>query len=303
MESPVNKQLLPIAAVFALLDFQANNPELYENKTDGNQDDDNTIDAKVDANTITRWAVRDDGRMIVATTSDAFPDFDKTTERLEGINIGKNLNGDDVFLATIQDSGKQIDFDTVAGNMYAELEAKSFKLVLPEPGSHFGTSAHADKSFTNIGLIYVLDKDGKLKEAMLIKGMKKAFLAGAFDGKITVAIETDNRFGILDAMMFVDRARNGAQLVQDAEGKAKEEGETLTRAELDEMMSVMAVKNGKVAYYDEDGNQLEKTDEQGADIIKFPGVDSRGQQTLAQRVKVTRTGETSGTVERIAVGQ
>lgn len=283
----------PIAVIFALIDFQAKNPELYENKDDDDQYDDND-NAKVDANTITRWSVRDNGMTIVATTADAFPVSDKTTERLEVINVGQNLTGDTVFLATVQDSGKNLDIEN------SEYEAKCFNAVLPEPGSHFGTSAHADDSFTTIGLIYVLDKDGKLKEWLLIRDMTKAFVAGSFDGKVTVAIETTDRFAIVDAMTFVDRVRNGATLVLDTEGKEKADGERLTRAELDDDKSVMAVQNGNIKYYDQDGNKLDREDEVKDNVVTFPGVDQRGQQVATKRVVVTKTGGDRGTIERAA---
>lgn len=296
----LNYLFQPVAVIFLVLDFQAKNPELYNDKNDGEQGNTNTIDMTIDANTITRWAMRDDGKMIVATTPDAFPNYDKTTERVEVINLGKNLDGDDVFLATIQDSGKQLDFSTADGRKNAELEAKSFKLVLPEPGSHFGTTAHADNSFSTMGLIYVLDKDGKLKEHILVPDMKKAFSAGEFGGMATVAIETADRVGIVDAMTFVDRVRNDALLLSNEEGKAKEDGETLTRAELDDDKPVMAVKNGNIKYYGANGNRLEKENDAKADVINFPGVNRRGKQTASRRVMVTKTSETSGTIERFA---
>lgn len=288
MESPVNLSFIPVALVFAALDFQVKNPEVNDDKDDNK---------KIDANSITRWSARDNGQMIIATTPDAFPAFDKTTERLEVINIGKNLVGDKVFLATIQNSGKNLD------NSNAQFEAKAFDLVLPESGSHFGTSAHADTTLDTTGHIYVLNKDGKLKEQMKIPDMKKAFLAGAFDGKIMVAIETKDLFGILDAMTLVDRARNSGSLLIKGEGKVKQDGETLTRAELDEMSVMAVVKNGKVSYFDREGTLLEKADDQKADIIRFPGVDNRGRQVPNKRVTVTRTGETSGMTERNAIGQ
>lgn len=283
----------PIAVIFALIDFQAKNPELYENKDDDDKYDD-TDNAKVDANTITRWAVRDNGMTIVATTADAFPVFDKTTERLEVINIGQNLTGDTVFLATVQDSGKSLDV------MDSEYEAKCFNAVLPEPGSHFGTSAHADNSFSTIGLVYVLDKNGRLKERLKVPDMTMAFVAGSFDGKVTVAIETIDRFAIIDAMTFVDRVRNGGQLVLDVEGKAKQNGERLTRAGLDDDKSVMAVQNGNIKYYDQNGDKLNREDAVENNVLTFPAVNARGQQTKNRRVIVTSTGDGSGTIERAA---
>lgn len=284
MESTVQLVLVPISLVFAVINNQQESPDSYADLPDN---------LKITADSIVRWAVRDDGSMIVATTKDAFPDNDGTTERVEVVNLGKNYDGDSVFLATVQDSGHTL------APAAAEFEAKAFNVLLPDPGSHFGTSAHADKSFKTIGLIMVLGADGKLKWQMTVPDVKKAFLAGVFDGKVTIAIETEDRVAIISAMSFVDRVRNHAPLILGSEGRTKEDGETLTRAELDEMMPVMAVKNGKVAYYDQDGNKLEKESDGGTDnVVRFPGVDSRGRQSSDKLVKVTATGETTGTVER-----
>lgn len=280
--------LVPISLIFAVINNQQESPDSYADLPDN---------LKITADSIVRWSVRDDGSMIVATTKDAFPDNDGTTERVEVINLGKNYDGDSVFLATVQDSGHTL------APAAAEFEAKAFDVLLPEPGSHFGTSAHADKSIKTIGLIMVLGADGKLKWQMMVPDVKKAFLAGAFDGKVTIAIETEERAAIISAMSFVDRVRNHAPLILGSEGRAKEDGETLTRAEQDEMMPVMAaVKNGTVSYYDQGGNKLEKVSDGGTDsVVRFPGVDSRGRQSSDKVIKVTATGETTGTVERYSM--
>ncbi|MBI1908470.1 hypothetical protein HYS28_03595 [Candidatus Uhrbacteria bacterium] len=180
------------------------------------------------------------------------------------------------------------------------MEAQAFGKLLQEQGAHFGTLAHADDSFTTVGVLYGIDQDGKLKVKYKLDDVQQAFYAG----KDSIAIETAARLAILSINDFVGRVLNNEDVLKDDEGMAKEDNMTLVRAELDPLTPVMAAKkDDKIVYYGLDNTELTDKGETGfgENVYAFPAVDRTGKQDAATRVRFQRTGDGRGNMTRVQV--
>ncbi len=226
---------------------------------------------------LTRFAIHHDGGVIYSTDAASVPVNDGYTERCEGIHLGKRALKR-FYLVTIQ-AGHEALPESIA-----DLEASLLYKLLPVPGSHYGTSAQADRSFQTSGLLYVNNLKGVKQRVILIPGEFSAFYAG--HGHL--AIMAGDRFHVIAIDVFLDRARNGRPLIQPDEGRARQPGELLIRGwqQKEPLMAVLADQG--IRYYDAHGQEHPQfMVNMGPDrVLEVPGVDRIGLQDK-RRITIT----------------
>lgn len=249
-------------------------------------------DQMIGPDTVTDYAVDENGNAIFATTLDAFPAFNPYAQRSEAIKLTEK-DGTQFFVVTAQDKP-----DFTMSDKGFMLDARFIAEMLPDAGSHFGTSALVD-TFPTLGIVYVTTATGKLVNKFELKGRNfKAFVAG--HGMISV--EDNGRIGLLTVDKFLERVERNEEILKGDEGMKLEPGMKLVRAKLHGSIPSMGVKqDGKILRFDDQGMQIDDLGITGLgeNVVSFPTVDSKGQQKPDAYVQITQTSDESGTVERI----